>query len=219
MKTPAPCSPPTPTLPSCHPGPAQHTKRLMQILCLTQGPTWPPGWPPGGPGSWSHPHPACFTGLANTGTCAVCNKESTWQPVLGSHSPSRSPASCPRRAEGHQPGSATRVPLPSTWPLVEPPELARRLSTPLIPPPVAFYRIHAVSVPDTPKWNLPNECLSEAGGSRRAGGLASLRLCVAGSLSPAQPRASGLRAMHFHRVLREVRVGLREDQECRARPR
>lgn len=164
----------------------------MQILCLTQGPMWPPGWPPGGPGSWSHPHPRLLhragqpwhlRSLQQRIHLAAC----PWEP-FSLPKPGQLPA--PRR--GHQPGSATRVPLPSAWLLVEPPELARHLSSPLIPPPVAFYRIHAVSVPDTPKWNLPNECLSEAGGSRRAGGLASLRLCMAGA--SAQPRASGLRA-------------------------
>lgn len=100
MKTPAPCSPPTPTPPSCHPGPAQHTKCLMQILCLTQGPDVAPWLAP----RWSRQLVSSAPPPASQGwptrTCAVWNKESTWQPVLGSHSPSRSPASCPRPAEG-----------------------------------------------------------------------------------------------------------------------
>lgn len=45
---------------------------------------------------------------------------------------------------------------------------------------------------DTPKWNLPNECLSEAAGSRRAGGLPPP---LRGREPQPSPRASGLRGV------------------------
>lgn len=130
--------------------------------------------------------------------------------------PEARPAACAAQ-RGHQPGSATLVLLPSTWPPVEPPELDRRLSTPLTPPTCRFLQDTCSVRPTHQSGTCQMSALQRPGG---AGGLAAWPPSAsAWPGASAQPRASGPRAGHFHRVLREVGVGLREDQECRARPR
>lgn len=130
--------------------------------CASPGPTWSRQ-----PGLTRTP--ACSAGLANTGTeCGLQRRvhlaACPWEPfsLLKPGQPpalrrgatsgaQRHASSC--QASGHQLNHRN-------W---------TAASTPLTPPTCAFYGYMA-SVLDTPKWNLPNECLSAAGG---AGGLAA----------------------------------------------